>query len=504
MDPGKTEEREKQEKLAFDTFDTLFGSLDMEKSYGKLFELLWYGQLPCFNVPSITSDEKDELFLKRCYWKNNEMDCNKIFQKRPTDIGMCCSFNIEKAENLLSQSKYTDSVSELQSKEAGRDISSNEIQDNVRNEKRHRPEAGRNKGLTVIVDRHSDILSPGTVFDSFRGFVTIIDDKDKYPMGSLSSLISRPGYESNIEVNAIQLEAKPEIQKYKPDRRHCYFPDEYKLEMHKKYSQSSCRMECKLKFATSCVRTCMGYGETCNCANISLEATDPNANQPMPCVPWFYPSDDEQSGKMCNPWIATKFKEILDTQIPKDTCEQCLPDCTTTIYSTSMSYAKLPKCDHTNIGVNLLCDLFDSALNPAPWTTSAQGEFIKAKEDIPWYLETNKGQMLESGRIVQKFSERRYKVIDPIVKKNLLLTSQLDNPTYDAYEEDIGIVNVFFNNDRVEKYVKKNRMSNFDFLSQVGGSLGLAMGISIISIIEMVYWCTYRLFRNTHNEYKGF
>ena len=51
-------------------------------------------------------------------------------------------------------------------------------------------------------------------------------------------------------------------------------------------------------------------------------------------------------------------------------------------------------------------------------------------------------KLLESGKVIKKFSERRFKVVDPAVKKNLLLTSELDDPTYDAYEEDIGIVNI--------------------------------------------------------------
>ena len=30
-------------------------SIDMEKSYTALFELLWYSQIPCFDVENVTS-----------------------------------------------------------------------------------------------------------------------------------------------------------------------------------------------------------------------------------------------------------------------------------------------------------------------------------------------------------------------------------------------------------------------------------------------------------------
>ena len=97
LDPNKKEERENQTRNAIRRYDEDFGLIDLEKSYHSLFELLWYGQMPCTDVRGITSEMKDELsFLKKCYWKGTEIDCNSIFQKRPTDKGLCCSFNMEK------------------------------------------------------------------------------------------------------------------------------------------------------------------------------------------------------------------------------------------------------------------------------------------------------------------------------------------------------------------------------------------------------------------------
>ena len=75
-----------------------------------------------------------------------------------------------------------------------------------------------------------------------------------------------------------------------------------------------------------------------------------------------------------------------------------------------------------------------------------------------------------------------------------MFPSQLsEEPTYDAFEKDIGILNIFFSEKKILKYVTKNRMSGLDFLSQIGGSLGLAMGISVISIIEIFYWFAFRI-----------
>ena len=85
------------------------------------------------------------------------------------------------------------------------------------------------------------------------------------------------------------------------------------------------------------------------------------------------------------------------------------------------------------------------------------------------------------------------------VRKNItmIFSSEFkEEQTYDAFEKDIGIVNIFFSEKKILKYVTSNRMSELDFLSQIGGSLGLSMGMSIISIIEIIYWLTFRFFRN--------
>jgi hypothetical protein len=35
-------------------------NMDIEKSYSALFELLWYSQMPCYDVKGVTSQKKNE------------------------------------------------------------------------------------------------------------------------------------------------------------------------------------------------------------------------------------------------------------------------------------------------------------------------------------------------------------------------------------------------------------------------------------------------------------
>ena len=254
LDPGKEKEREAKIKQAIKNYDISFGSLDMEKSYKPLFELLWYSQMPCFDVKGITSSAKDELsFIKRCYWKNKPISCAAIFQKRPTDRGMCCTFNMQKAEQILTSSKYTEAIALRQVDEAKMGFEDANLPPYYIKNREPVPEPGREKGLTIVVDRHSDKLSRGTVTDNFQGFVTIVDDNSKYPMASVNSLIAIPGYENYVKVKAIHMEGKREIQNYSPKERNCYFAEEFKLDMHQHYSQSNCLLECKIKFASKSI-----------------------------------------------------------------------------------------------------------------------------------------------------------------------------------------------------------------------------------------------------------
>ena len=70
LDPKKTKERENQTKEAIRRYNESFGTIDYEKAYLPLFEVLWYGQMPCNDVKGLTSETLDELsFIKKCYWK---------------------------------------------------------------------------------------------------------------------------------------------------------------------------------------------------------------------------------------------------------------------------------------------------------------------------------------------------------------------------------------------------------------------------------------------------
>ena len=419
-----------KKREAVEDYEENYGSLDFVKSYSSLFELLWYGQLPCTDVKGITSEVKNEMaFIKSCYWKGKKLSCNSIFRKQPTEQGMCCSFNMKKAEEMLRSSRYKESVALRQSDETEMSFEPDAPPEWYSNQNEPRPEAGLNKGLTIVFDGHSDKLSMGSVSRNFYGFRVVVDDQDRFPLVSRTKLAVRPGFENNINVNAIQHDAKDEIRKYNPDKRNCYFPDEFDLQMYKYYSQPKCIFECETQFASKCLTTCNEIGQECDCSG-KRGFLDTPINSSDVCSPWFYPTKDEKTQKFCNPWNIKKFQEIMDNQIPQHHCDYCLPDCNTTAYTTDIGFSVLRKCDFNSIGgTNILCDLVNDPLNPAPWSNTAISEYLESNATVPWFLKTFEADMSSNA---SKFSNFRH--LGKGMESKALFGSDIKaNPIYDPY-----------------------------------------------------------------------
>lgn len=490
LDPTKDKERMEKTKEVLRTYRERYGDLDFDKAYQSMFSLLWYSQLPCNDVYGLTSSTKDELsFIKRCYWKKRPISCNAIFQKRPTDRGMCCSFNIEKAENIFKKSKYTNVITTRQKHDSKNGFQSSRKPFWYERNNEPITSAGIENGLTLVFDAHSDQISSGSIFDSFQGIPVLVDGNKKFPMVRQSGTTARPGFENSISIHAFQVHANDEIKSISQKRRKCKFPEENNLDIHQEYAKSSCIFECKIKFAAKCISTCYQIDETCNCRDkelidlIDLKSTNS-------CVPWFYPIPDGEVKEMCDPWKEKKFRHIMEMEIPMGQCNYCVEDCSSVKYQTSISYSELPDCDNSNIGSSF-CDLTNGTLNPAPWLSDAQNEYLAANQSIPWFLKSN-GSLTNIGTI--KFQNKRSRYQGQNLETDEIFAEKLKlHPYYNAFEKDIGILNVFFADEYITRYVKEKDGTPFDHVSQLGGSLGGFMGISILSLVEILYWIFFRL-----------
>ena len=239
---------EETAKKSRTSYNQNFKSMNLQKSYKSLFEILWYSQLPCFDVEEVTSTSFGQYgMLKHCNWKGVDVPCSKIFTTFPTDQGMCCTFNMEAAEDMFKDSDYQDMVTFMQARD--RNLSFDKS--NFELDGRPVPEAGRTKGLTLILDAHSDMVSGGTVSQDFDGFFAIIDGSNQFPTTTRKSVLIRPGHENIVAINAVDVKADKGIQMIDVEKRNCYFPDDKLMNFHKEYSQANCILECQIDFALS-------------------------------------------------------------------------------------------------------------------------------------------------------------------------------------------------------------------------------------------------------------
>ena len=63
---------------------------------------------------------------------------------------------------------------------------------------------------------------------------------------------------------------------------------------------------------------------------------------------------------------------------------------------------------------------------------------------------------------------------------------------YNAYDEDIATVEIFFDTPSILYYNSQHRLTWINFLSSIGGILGLCIGISIVTFVE-IFWMVSQL-----------
>ena len=69
LNPGKQSANKAYETSMKTDYKKAIKDLVMEKAYENLFELMWYSQLPCFDVETI-SDKSDQRCSHATYWRN--------------------------------------------------------------------------------------------------------------------------------------------------------------------------------------------------------------------------------------------------------------------------------------------------------------------------------------------------------------------------------------------------------------------------------------------------
>ena len=302
LNPDRTEELKITTRKQKKNYQQKFSNMDTLKSFESLFELLWYSGNPCFDVAKLTSDKMNEKsVIKQCLWKGEAINCSQVFTLTPTDRGMCCRFQLKKPQNPFTANPFTTTLKKLQKqdKENAFDTSFSKDKSLLLNVK---PEVGRFKGLTLILDAHSDLLTDRSVDDDSNGFLIGLSKSEEFPLMGQGTHLLKPGYEHFLSITATDIISDSKIKTYlKPKERKCLFPSEKQLSLHTNYSQSACLFECGISWARKFSK--------------------------LDCLPWYFPPVGRgNTSAICDPWDTQLFMEIL-RKVPRSECPDCLSDC---------------------------------------------------------------------------------------------------------------------------------------------------------------------------------
>ena len=323
FNPDRKSELESYLQAEKTKYERAFANMDYLRSYENMFELLWYSGNPCFDVVKYTSNYLDhKSFIKECHWKGKRVRCSSLFRITPTDKGMCCNLSFRE-DSLLLDNIYSRNIERLQQQDRNNSFDSHlEAQQlgnfvtknvNVQNYAilfigTDLPEVGIAKGLSIILDAHTDLQSNKSMGDDWAGFQIGLSVDGEVPMMEHGSYLLSPGHQHYLGISAVDTVSR-KLSNIEPLRRGCLYNQEQKLEYHKVYSRSACIFECHLAWVTS----------------------------KLNCKPWYFPVTEDKI-KFCNPWESKAFMEELDLT-PQHYCSHCLPDCDSTSYKLSLSSA---------------------------------------------------------------------------------------------------------------------------------------------------------------------
>uniref|UniRef100_A0A182KHA8 Pickpocket n=1 Tax=Anopheles christyi TaxID=43041 RepID=A0A182KHA8_9DIPT len=340
----------------------------------------------------------EDMFLM-CGWREHVVNCKDFFKATLTEVGVCCTFNSLAADDLMRRDQLHNEYEYMAENESSKMWNMDEGYSSRAGGEtypRRAFGAGRRAGMYIILKvqmTDTDYLCG----NSFQGFRVHLHSPVQYPR-MVNEFFRIPlSQEVSVSVEPLLFDTGPNVRRYKPSRRLCYYNHERYLRYFKVYSKFNCDIECL--------------------SNYTLQMCG--------CVPFPLPRTKDERicglGKVSCTDTAQSVLEEMDllhelnkTDNFLEHCN-CLPACNALFYNTEISQA-----------------MFD-------WR--------KLAENIPIIAGVNENTELSYLSIHFKVSR-----FIPIKRSELFGVS--------------------------------------DFLANCGGVLGLFMGVSILSIVELIYYCT--------------
>lgn len=426
-----------------------FRKINKGFGYEVFFASLWYTSLPCFDIENITSSKKGEkALLQKCSWKGLDIQCSSIFKTFPTDQGMCCVFNMPAANEIFVETEFTKIILKLQSTDQSGAFENTTVPDWFT--RSSASEEGLQMGLSVMLDAHSNIHRISSYEADYVGFHVLVDSRENFPFVRRKGLKIKTGHLNLIALSATKIDADRSIYSVEPKKRKCLFGDERDhLIFHKNYSQANCQLEREIQFAQAKMQSL--------------------SNRSEPCTPWYLPIRPTLN-ILCDPWESELFERYMNEAKSKSSLD-CQPDCQRVLYHPKLSSVPFSPCDERNVGISELCNLALDCDSETPNMFGQQvlDEYNRTLKDRPKYLKCLRTNIR-------------------VISDDLLFRGTFHSTTttsYNAFEKDIAILQVFFDSATAVKFETLPRLNWVDFISNVGGLMGLCLGFNIFTIIEV-------------------
>jgi hypothetical protein len=437
FDPVFQEDQQNSEVIETNKIIDTINILDFKSAYQSIITALWHTGMPCTDSES-SIKSSDLSVLKYCEWQGKKVPCADIFLPYPTDQGICCTFNMKAADLLLVGETYPQLIKNFQ----------NSTTSSEKNEPLY-AKPGKNKGLLVVLDLHSDSLSASSLDQETQEFFGVITQSRNFPQVNISGFDIKPGHKTILALSATIITTE-NIENIDKSSRNCYFEWESNfLKIYQNYTQSNCMFECNFFYAQKILE-----------------------KQFKPCLPWYFPSP-ELLPNICDPWQAVQMSEIM-SNVPANYCISCLPDCVSTILKTRISTAPLRKCQLSSLKSNYFCNNADEALMISDLVST---EYQKRLSVEPYYY---KKDFLPSHR---KFGSS-------LLHGDVFETT---NVPYRPIDKDIAVVQIFFRAGYATKILRSSTMNWIDYFSNIGGIFGLVLGMGLITIAE-IFWLSFQYF----------
>ena len=93
---------------------------------------------------------------------------------------MCCSFNLKAADEIFQAGTYTEMLQKMQSYDKSNSFVNSLIPAKYLASNEPKTLPGRNKGLVLMLDAHSDLFAAGSNDANFNGFVGLISSPGRF------------------------------------------------------------------------------------------------------------------------------------------------------------------------------------------------------------------------------------------------------------------------------------------------------------------------------------